>query len=128
IPANRPSGYVLSPSEIGNGQLTVALARDGVITFKPGGPGFVLNDGALSMKFGWQRHVPGQLTIDGRRLDGAAAPLRADVPRGYGDIGFQATALIFPTPGCWEVTGHLADATLTFVTQVVKIGAGPGAQ
>jgi hypothetical protein len=42
-----------------------------------------------------------------------------------GDIGFQATALIFPTPGCWEVTGHVGSTTLTFVTRVVKIGEGP---
>jgi hypothetical protein len=78
------------------------------------------------MKFGWERGVRGQLTIEGRRLDASAPPLRADIPRGYGDIGFQSTAIIFPTPGCWEVTGQVGSATLTFVTKVVKIGAGPG--
>jgi hypothetical protein len=77
------------------------------------------------MKFPWERSVRGQLTIDGRRLDALAPPLRADIPCCYGDIGFQATALIFATPGCWEVTGHVGDANLTFITNVVKIGDGP---
>ncbi|PYV41517.1 MAG: hypothetical protein DMG06_16860 [Acidobacteria bacterium] len=36
-----------------------------------------------------------------------------------------ATALIFPTPGCWEVTGRVGQGSLTFVTQVGKIGEGP---
>jgi hypothetical protein len=98
---------------------------DGTVVFKPGGPGFVLPDGSLSMKFGWQRGVRGVLAIDGRRLDAAAPPLRAYIPSGYGDIGFQATALIFPTPGCWEVTGHVGTASLTFTTRVVKVGEGP---
>ncbi len=93
--------------------------------FKAGGPGAVLVDGSLEMKFPWWRLVKGNLTIEGHRLDGPASPLRADIPQGYGDIGFQATGLIFPTPGCWEVTGHVSHGRLTFVTQVVKIGDGP---
>lgn len=98
---------------------------DGTVVFKPGGPGFVLPDGSLSMKFAWQRGVRGALRIDGRRLDATAPPLRAHIPNGYGDIGFQATALIFPTPGCWEVTGRVGNARVTFITKVVKIGEGP---
>jgi hypothetical protein len=39
--------------------------------------------------------------------------------------GFHATALIFPTAGCWEVTGRVGDASLTFVVEVEKIGNGP---
>ena len=111
----------------GKRELSVSLAWPaGTVVFKPGGAGTVLPDGSLSMKFGWQRGVPGVLTIDGRRLDAAAPPLRAHIPTGYGDIGFQATGLIFSTPGCWEVAGHVGNASLTFVTRVVKIGAGPG--
>jgi hypothetical protein len=45
--------------------------------------------------------------------------LRADVPDGYGTTGFQVSGLIFPTGGCWEVTGRLGDASLTFVTFVI---------
>jgi len=32
----------------------------------------------------------------------------------------QPTELIFPTEGCWEVTGRVGDASLTFVTLVVR--------
>jgi hypothetical protein len=93
--------------------------------FKPGGSGFVTQDGSLGMKLGWRRGVRGHLTIEGRRLDGPALALRARIPDGYGDFGFQSTYVIFSTPGCWEVTGRVGDASLTFVTNVVKIGEGP---
>jgi hypothetical protein len=119
----------LSPEVYGNGMLSVWLGwPDGTVVFKPGGAGFVLPDGSLSMKFGWERGVRGALVIDGHRLDAPAPPLRANIPRGYGDIGFQSTALIFPTPGCWEVTGHVRDARLTFVTTVVKSVEGPASR
>ena len=89
------------------------LWPEGKVVFKPGGAGVVLENGALSMKFPWWRIVRGRLTIEGRRLDGPAPLLRARIPDGYGEIGFQATALIFPTPGCWEVTGRVDDQSLT---------------
>src|SRR5215218_4362910 len=98
---------------------------DGTVVFKPSGPGFGLSDGSLSMKFGWQRGVRGALTIDGRRLDAVAPPLRAHIPNGYGDIGFQAIAIVFPTPGCWEVTGRVGSVSLTFTTKVIKLSAAP---
>jgi hypothetical protein len=111
--------------EYKNEFLGTALWPDGTVIFKPGGPGFVEEDGSLEMKFPWTRYVKGQLTIDGHRLDGSAPPLRAHIPPGYGDTGFQSTALIFPTPGCWEVTGHVGNRHLIFLTRVVKIGDGP---
>jgi hypothetical protein len=104
------------------------LWKDGTIVFKPGGAGSVGRDGSLGMKFGWTRGVPGKIRISGHRLDGDAAPLRAVVSDGYGDLGFQATMLIFPTPGCWHVTaqvGDRVDSEVTFVTKVEKIGDGP---
>jgi hypothetical protein len=60
------------------------------------------------------------LTIEGRRVDATAAPLRASIPQGYGWSGFQATGIIFPTEGCWQVAGKVGQATLRFVTLVVK--------
>lgn len=48
-------------------------------------------------------------------------PLIAEIPEGYGDTGFQASTIIFPTVGCWEVTGRAGDAELSFVTRVVKL-------
>ena len=112
----------------GNLQVSVGpfgLWPDGTVVFKPGGPGFITRDGWLGMKFGWRRGIPGRLIIEGRRLDAAAPPLRSEVPGGYGDRGFQATYVLFPTPGCWEVTGRVGDAKVTFITRVVKIGDGP---
>jgi hypothetical protein len=117
-----------APGSYGNREVSVGpfgLWPDGTIVFKPGGAGFVTRNGSLGMKFGWLRGVLGKLRIEGRRLDSEAPPLRAEVPDGYGDRGFQATYLIFPTPGCWEVTGRVGDSSVTFVTKVVKIGAGP---
>ena len=32
---------------------------------------------------------------------------------------FQGSMLIFPTTGCWEITGHAGNASLTFVTEVL---------
>jgi hypothetical protein len=37
----------------------------------------------------------------------------------YGPIRFQASEIIFPTAGCWEVTGQVKSANLTFVTLVI---------
>lgn len=129
----RPNGVVAGserpePNSYGNPQLSLGpfgLWPDGIVVFQPGGSGFITPDGSLGMKFGWTRGVRGQLRIDGRRLDAPASPLRSEIPKGYGEIGFQATALVFSTEGCWEVTGRVGDASLTFVTNVVKIGDGP---
>lgn len=112
-------------SSYGNPLISTGLWSGGTIVFKPGGPGFVTADGSLGMKWPWRRAVRGPLRIDGRRLDAEAPPLRAHIPIGYGETGFQSTALIFPTTGCWEVTGHAGAARLTFVTRVQKIGEGP---
>jgi hypothetical protein len=129
----RPNGIVAGteqpePNSYGNRQLSLGpfgLWPDGTVVFKPGGAGFITPDGSLGMKFGWTRGVGGQLRIEGHRLDASAPPLRSHIPNGYGEIGFQATALVFSSPGCWEVSGRVGDASLTFVTKVVKIGDGP---
>jgi hypothetical protein len=79
-------------------------------------------DGSITAKLGWLRGIPGRLTIRGRRLDAPAAPLRARVPstQSYGPTGFIPTFVIFPTTGCWKVTGKQASAHLTFVVKVTK--------
>jgi hypothetical protein len=111
-----PPGESPSPSFHGGDGLWISLWRD-----TPSKPDDVLEDGSLSMKFPWWRGVDGKLTIEGRRLDGAARPLRSDIPDGYGDTGFQPTALIFPTEGCWEVVGRVGDKSLKFVILVSKV-------
>jgi hypothetical protein len=105
-------------SAVGNGDLWVGgLGPDGVI---PADARFVESDGSIGWKFGWWRIAPGKLAISGSRLDAVAPPLRASVPDGYGQQGFQASGVYFPTGGCWEVTGAVGDSELTFVAFVIR--------
>jgi hypothetical protein len=87
--------------------------------------GQVASDGSVEAKVGWWRGVSGRLAIVGERLDAPAPPLRAFVPGGYGHMGFQATGLIFPTEGCWEVVGSVAGHEISFVVLVSKRGKSP---
>ena len=116
---NAPPRESAFPGIHGNGALWTSLWPNGIIRATPE---YVQSDGSVDMKFWWWRGptVRGPLTISGRRLDAPAPPLQADIPVGYGDTGFQASGIIFPTEGCWEVTGRAGNATLTFVTFVVK--------
>jgi hypothetical protein len=107
-----------SGSAFGSDDLWVGgLGPDGVIIADPR---FVEADGSVGWKLGWWRITPGTLTITGRRLDAPAPPLRGEAGDGYGTSGFQASGVYFPTEGCWEVTGTVSGATLTFVTFVLK--------
>jgi len=64
--------------------------------------------------------VAGKLRIEGSRLDASAPPLVGHVPDGYGDSGFQSSGITFPTEGCWQVTGRVGEASLTFVVLVLR--------
>jgi hypothetical protein len=108
-----PPGSAFGSESHGNGSIWVGLWPSNVVVWEPEA------DGSINAKFGWWRGAPGTLRIEGRRLDVGAPPLRAHVPGGYGDAGFQASGIVFPTEGCWEVTGLLGEASLTFVTLVV---------
>ena len=82
-------------------------------------PDYVNPDGSIGWKFPWVRMVPGSLTITGRRLDAPAPPLKSYVPSGYGNTGFQASGVTFPSEGCWQITGKLDHTSVTFVNLVV---------
>ena len=102
----------------GNDALWVtAIAPTGVVLVDHR---FINADGSISWKFGWFRLAPGTLSISGRRLDAAAPSLQSDVPSGYGSAGFQASGVVFPTEGCWEITGSLGTARLIFVVFVLR--------
>lgn len=113
VPNGGPPPGNTGPANFGDGKLWVWV---------PGGKLYLApdSDGRLSEKFGWWREVPGTLTIEGHRLDARAPWLNASVPDGYGPTGFQATGITFPTPGCWEITGHVGSESLTFVVEIAR--------
>jgi hypothetical protein len=111
---SKPPGPTWGAEFHGNGALWVGLWESNVVVWEAG------RAGVVRAKFGWWRGVPGELRIDGRRLDAPAPPLTASVPDGYGDSGFQSTAITFSSGGCWEVTGRVGEASLTFVTLVIS--------
>jgi hypothetical protein len=115
-----PPGENPGDDHYGNGQIGTVLWTDGIVRASQAQ---VDPDGAIRMKFPWWRAdgVVGPLVLEGRRLDGASSPMRADTS-GYGDAGFNASDLTFPIEGCWEVTAHVGAAELSFITQVI----GPG--
>jgi hypothetical protein len=82
--------------------------------------------GPAGMKVGWWRATRGRLAIEGRRLDAPAPRLRATIPDGYGETGFQATGLTFPTEGCWEIVARVGTThTFRLVAEVQPASAHP---
>ena len=70
------------------------------------------------VKFPWWRLLSGKLSITGHPVGASTPRLRADIPDGYGDLGFQATGLYFPSYGCWRITGHVHGKNISFVLKV----------
>ena len=121
-----PGEQAASADYLGNGKLGTVLWPEGQVVFEPGGPGEIRPDGSLAMKFPFWRGegVVGDLHITGERLDGEAPAMTGEIAEGYGESGFQATALVFPSAGCWQVTASVGADTLTFTTQVVAPTSG----
>ena len=116
--------------EYGNANLRIHLWPHGTLVAGrlPDGAfmAWINRNGSITAKLGWWRGespklVGHKLVITGHRLDAAAAPLRADIPSGYGSLGVQPTGPTFPTTGCWRVTGKQGPISLTFVVNVVKV-------
>ena len=119
MPPLKP-GERVSANHHGDGNLWTSLWSAGKVVFEPGGPG-VVDEHGLAMKWvWWLADTSGQLQVEGRRLDAAGPPLEVIPPYGGKDHLWN-TGLLFPTVGCWEVTGRAGDATLTFVTEVVSL-------
>jgi hypothetical protein len=121
--------------DYGNANLRVILWPHGTLIagrLPDGGSMAAINrDGSISAKLAWWRGqsaklVGHKLVVTGRRLDASAGRLRADVPNGYGSLGVQPTGPIFPTVGCWHVTGKQGLVTLTFIVNVTKVRARAG--
>jgi hypothetical protein len=130
-----PPGRRSSRASHGNGALWVTLPENGaVVAFAPGKGGLATKwtDGALivesrphspiRVKFPWwgAQSVRGDLRISGHRLDRPAPALRVDGQPGSGQDGFWASSVIFPTIGCWKVTGAIGAARLAFAVRVMR--------
>ena len=115
-----PPGERRSSLDHGNGRLWTVLPPGGIDRGGTPEP-----DGSTSQKYPWWTvGTEGDLTIEGRRLDTAvAAPLHARVNSGLPDTpfatvpggSFWSSAISFPSAGCWQVTGRVGAASLTFV-------------
>jgi hypothetical protein len=121
---NGPPGEGSSPNYHGNGALWTALPPDGID--KGGTPE---PDGSTSQKYPWWTvGTTGELTIQGRRVDASAPPLRARINSGapetpFADIPggrFWSSGVYFPTKGCWQVTGRVGRTSLTYVVFMAK--------
>jgi hypothetical protein len=122
-PGENPSSLVYT-----NGRLYTILWPNGEILATPD---VVEPDGTIDMKFPWWRApgvgAAGDLQITGHEIN-TGATISASIPGGYGQR-FQATGILFPTEGCYEITAKSGDALLTFVTKVTKVAAAsPSAQ
>jgi hypothetical protein len=96
-------------------------ARGGVLS-RPREP-----DGTLFDKLGWlpRRGFTGTLVVTGERLDAPGRLNVLSVNWGYAYApgrpprGSWASAVKFPSEGCWRITGRVDDVTLTYVVRVV---------
>jgi hypothetical protein len=119
-----PPGEKPDESFYGNGKLWTALWPKGKVL---AGKQDVHPDGSIEMKFPWwAAGVEGGLSITGRRLDGPAPPVRAQINSGWPETGFSgdafwASGIIFASEGCWRITGSVGGTRLTFVTLVVRV-------
>ena len=111
---------------LGNAHVAVSLPRDATFRAIPdgsprGGHAFVQRDGWIRTKLGWWSDR-GQPRVTGRRLDGVAPPLRADVgPLSWASSGsFYPSLLYFSSTGCWRITATVRGARLDTVVRVVK--------
>lgn len=86
--------------------------------------GLPYHDGAYTQKvFWWSEGYDWRspLTVTGRRIDGSAPRLAASTATNAfaDDIGSSILVGVdIPAAGCWEITGHLKEVTLSFVVWV----------
>ena len=65
----------------------------------------------------WLKPLGAPLELRGRRLDAAVLPLRIS-SGGDDQFDYQASHLIFPTEGCWEIVAQSGSSVLRFVMYI----------
>jgi hypothetical protein len=99
-----------------NGWLSVNV-QGGVISRRPEA------DGSVSTKLGWlpRKGFTGVLTVRGERLDAPDELEVLSVNRGSSSAGRGgwASAVRFPSEGCWRISGRVRDISLSYIVKVV---------
>jgi hypothetical protein len=120
-PVTKPDNWP-RPGWYGNGQLAVVGYRSIKVT-----PRALMPNGWIKELFSWwgekrlATRANAELTITGYRLDMKAKPLRAAITRGKAPNFAKSwlASLIFPSAGCWKITGRFDKTSLTVVTRIV---------
>jgi hypothetical protein len=115
------------PSQPTAGRFYVGTAKLWALPFRDWAGVGLKTEKGYRVKFPWFANDIGQedvreadLSIGGRRLDGAAPSLIVEGPH-VGTIPeyqFFTSALIFPAGGCWEITAERKGTHLKFVVSV----------
>jgi hypothetical protein len=120
MPSATETCPVSGEGRYGNGLLSTMLPEDGILRTREDPDG-------LFQKLGWLPHrpFPDTLTVRGERLDSPGRMRVLGVNWGYSIVdgqrqrGSWASAVKFPSEGCWRLSGRVEDVTLSYVVQVV---------
>jgi hypothetical protein len=112
-------GCPVTRGRYGNGILSTSVpGPDGVLATRKDA------DGSLFQKLWWlpKRGFGGNLVVGGERLDGPGRMTVHSVNWGRSSDGrgSWASAVSFPSEGCWRLTGRVGDISLTYVVRVVE--------
>lgn len=103
----------------GTSRLWVTLPAGGILRAQRNQP----DDGMFGTKLGWipDRDRGLTLTVSGRRLDAPGRMVVKGVFWGHSSTGrgSWASAVAFPSAGCWRITGRAGPTTVSYVVRVV---------
>jgi hypothetical protein len=122
---SRPTSRPRPGFNFGTSRIAVALpprATFVAVTEGKSGGAFLQANGWIRTKVGWWAAAGGP-RVTGRRLDGPARPLRADMgPLSWTSSGreFYPSNLYFPSGGCWRLRAVAGSATLVAIVRVVE--------
>jgi hypothetical protein len=118
LPAASAESCPVTRGSYGNGFLSTRVpGPNGVLATRK-------DAGALFQKLWWEPHrgLTGELTVRGERLDapGTLRVLAVNWGSSSAGGGSWASAVAFPSEGCWRLTGRVRDVSLTYVVSVVE--------
>ncbi len=109
----------------GSSALWTMLDRDGEVWAQSGLP--LGPDGLTQKTFWWSADRSPQddpvpaITVTGTRLDGPGRFEFGPGTNASADFGpAMLVGVVFPTAGCWQVTGRYRDATLSYVVSITE--------